>query len=175
MTSGYEIVPYRPELKEAVVDLWQTVFVTDHFDRRSYFEWKYEQNPYIPEPILFLAMDGNGRVVATRGFHGSRWQTADASVVIPCAEDFAIAAEHRSGGPGTALMRVALADLEQRGYQYVLSASAGQTTVLHSLAMGWKSIGAMEPVGRMKTQTSRTFWRSMPSAAGHAGSSDARP
>jgi hypothetical protein len=30
-----------------------------------------------------------------------------------------------------------------------MSASAGQATVLHSLAMGWKSIGAMGPVGRL--------------------------
>lgn len=152
LTSRYEIVPYRPEHKDAVVDLWSSVFVTDPFDRRSYFEWKYERNPYLPEPILFLALDGNGQVVGTRGFHGSVWQSLDASLVLPCAEDFAIAPDHQDSGLATELMRVALDDLTQRGYEYVLSASAGQTTVLHSLVMGWKSIGAMEPVGRVASQ-----------------------
>ena len=54
-------------------------------------------------------------------------------------------------------MRFALDDLEQRGFDYVMSASAGHVTVLNSLAMGWKTLGPMEPVTRMKTQTSRTF------------------
>jgi len=147
--SPHEIVPYRHEFKNAVVDLWRSAFVTGAFDRREYFEWKYERNPYLPEPILFLALDGEGRVVGTRGFHGSRWETPNASMVIPCAEDFAIAPEHRNSGLATTMMRVALDDLAQRGYEYALSASAGQTTVLHSLTMGWKSIGAMEPVGRL--------------------------
>ncbi|MGI8478992.1 MAG: hypothetical protein ACR2M2_03920, partial [Gaiellaceae bacterium] len=106
-------------------------------------------NPYLPEPILFVALDVNGGVVGTRGFHGTQWHTPDEKVVIPCAEDFTIAADHQNTGLATAIMRFALEDLEQRGYEYVMSASGGQVTVLHSLAMGWKSLGAMEPVARL--------------------------
>ncbi|MBA3377145.1 MAG: GNAT family N-acetyltransferase [Actinobacteria bacterium] len=147
--NGFEIVRYRPELKNAVVELWRDAFDAEAFQRREYLEWKYERNPYLPEPILFVALDGNGGVVGTRGFHGTQWHTPDEKIVIPCAEDFTIAADHRNTGLATAIMRFALDDLEQRGYEYVMSASGGQVTVLHSLAMGWKSLGAMEPVARL--------------------------
>ena len=99
--------------------------------------------------ILFVALDETGSVVGTRGFCGGRWHTPEASLTIPCAEDFAIAHDHRDSGLATAIMRVALEDLEQRGYEYVMNSSGGQITVLHSLAMGWKSVGAMEPVARL--------------------------
>ena len=139
--SDIEVVRYCPELKEQIIAFW---------DRpRSYFEWKYEQNPYFREPMLFVAVDAEGRVVGTRGFCGSRWHTPEEGVVIPCAEDFAIADQHRNTGLATAIMRTALEDLEHRGYRYVMSASAGEITVLQSLAMGWKSIGGMEPVAHL--------------------------
>ena len=130
-------------MKEQIIALW---------DRpRRYFEWKYEENPYFREPVLFVAVDAEGRVVGTRGFCGSRWHTPEEAVVIPCAEDFTIADQHRNAGLATAVMRTAFDDLEHRGYPYVMSASAGEITVLQSLAMGWKSIGGMEPVGASGT------------------------
>ena len=108
--------------------------------------------PTLPEPVLFVALDENQSVVGTRGFHGTRWHTPQGSTVIPCAEDFAIAHDHRNSGLATAIMSFALEDLEQRGYEYVMNASGGEITVLHSLAMGWKSVGAMEPVARLNWQ-----------------------
>jgi len=46
-------------------------------------------------------------------------------------------------------MRAALEALARRGFGYTMNASGGQLTVLQSLAMGWKSLGAMEPVVRL--------------------------
>ena len=151
-SNGYEIIPYRPEHKDGVVKLWQEAFQAPGQARRKYLEWKYERNPYLREPILFAAVDRDGQVVGTRGFHGSRWHSTGESTLILCAEDFAIAPEHRSSGLAAALMRVALEDLEQRGYEYVMNGSGGQATVLQSLAMGWKSVGAMEPVALLARQ-----------------------
>ena len=147
--SGVEIVGYSPELEDQVAGLWADIFGDELGERRAYLKWKYERNPYLPDPILFVALDGDGHVIGTRGFCGTCWQTPEESVVIPCAEDFAIAPEHRNTGLATAIMRVALADMEQRGYAYVMNATGGEVTVLHSLAMGWKSVGAMEPVVRL--------------------------
>jgi hypothetical protein len=169
-TTAQQIVPYQHEHKDGVIDLWAAVFDADVDEKRRYFEWKYEQNPYISAPILFIALDGE-RVVGTRGFHGSQWKTREGSVVIPCAEDFAIAPEHRNGSLATSIMHAALDDLEQRGYEFVMNASGGQATVLHSLAMGWKSIGAMAPVARRAdrgrarlavdrlARKARSYWR----------------
>ena len=84
-----------------------------------------------------------------RGFLGSAWETPAGRVVIPCAEDFAVADQHRNTGVAGAIMRFALSDLEERGFDYVLNTSGSQVTVLQSLAMGWKSVGPMEPVMRL--------------------------
>ena len=117
-------------------------------DQRAYFEWKYEQNPYLSEPVLFLARDGTGRVVGTRGFYGGSWHSSGPKSLVPCADDFAIASEYRGTGLAAEIMRAALEGLEQ-GFEYVLNASGGPSTVLQSLAMGWKSVGAMAPAARL--------------------------
>ena len=148
-TSGVEIVPYNSELEDQVVALWADSFGIEFARRHAYLKWKYERNPYLPDPLVFVALDATGRVVGTRGFCGTCWHTPEGNIVIPCAEDFAIVPDHRNTGLATALMRTALEDLEQRGFEYVMNGSGGQITVLHSLAMGWKSIGAMHPVGRL--------------------------
>jgi hypothetical protein len=44
-------------------------------------------------------------------------------------------------------MKAAFEDLARRGHQYVFNLSGGQATVLGSLAMGWKSVGPLEPIG----------------------------
>jgi hypothetical protein len=134
-----------------VLELWSEAFART-IDRPGYFEWKYEQNPYLREPLLIVAVHGSGRVVGARGFHGSRWRTRDEDVLIPCAEDFAIAREYQNSGLATTIMRVASASLTERGYRFVMSASAGQVAVLHALASGWQSVGATEPVARLSTR-----------------------
>jgi hypothetical protein len=145
----YEVVPYRPELLEQIIALYNEVFMRSPQQCRDYLRWKYWRNPYIDEPLLFLACDRRGSVVGMRGFYGTCWQVAGERVVIPCADDFAIAAVERNKGLMTVIMRTALESLARRGYGYTMNASGSELTVLQSLAMGWKSLGPMEPVERM--------------------------
>jgi hypothetical protein len=147
--SDYEVIPYRPELLEQVVGLYNEVFSRSLEECRDYLHWKYWRNPYLDEPLLFLARDGGGSVVGMRGFYGTCWQIAGQRVVIPCADDFAIAAAERNKGLMTIIMRTALEALARRGFGYTMNASGSELTVLQSLAMGWKSLGPMEPVARM--------------------------
>jgi GNAT superfamily N-acetyltransferase len=147
--ADYEVVPYRPELLEQLIALYNDVFRRSQRECRDYLHWKYWRNPYIDEPLLFLALDGSGSVVGMRGFYGTCWQVGDQRVVIPCADDFAIAAAERNKGLMTVIMRSALESLARRGFAYTMNASGTELTVLQSLAMGWKSIGPTEPVARM--------------------------
>ncbi len=170
--SDYEVIPYRPELKEQVVALRRHAYADDFPEAGAYLEWKYERNPYITRPIFYLALYA-GRVVGMRGMYGTSWHVpgSDAPVVLPCADDFAIVPSHRDTGVASKIMRVALEDLARRGFPYVLNSSGGRVTVLSSLAMGWKSIGAMEPVARYspvrrawyalgrRTRGKRLVWR----------------
>ena len=145
----YEVVPYRPELLEPVIALYSDVFGRAPRECRDYLHWKYWRNPYLDESLLFLARDGDGSVVGMRGFYGTCWRVGGQRLVIPCADDFAIASGERNKGLMTQIMRTALDALARRGFGYTMNASGSQLTVLQSLAMGWKSLGAMEPVARM--------------------------
>ena len=144
MSDAYEIVQYRPEFKEQVLVLQQDLWRSDVALHRAYFEWKYEQNPYVPEPLVYLAMH-RGVVVGMRGMCGTKWQVGcpPTTFVMPHAADLVIAPEHRNQGLFTRLMTAAFEDLAQRGYECVITLSAGEVTTFGSLAMGWKSVGPM--------------------------------
>ncbi len=147
---AYEFIPYRPEFRDQVMELRREAYEDDFPEAAAYLEWKYERNPYIREPLYYLACYG-GKVVGMRGAYGTCWLAGDSDepIVLPCADDFAIARGHRDAGLATQIMRVALDDLARRGFDYAINTSGGQVTVLSSLVQGWKSIGAMEPVARV--------------------------
>ena len=136
-----EIVAGRHWLTDRrIVELGSASFGVDAQEYREYLEWKHEQNPYSPEPLVYAALDENERAVGMRTFYGTRWSTGGGETDIPAADDFAIAPAHRHSGLATSLMRSALSDLNKRGFEYVVSTSAGQVTALQSLAVGWKSV-----------------------------------
>ncbi len=69
----YELLKYRPELKEQILKLqthlW-SLWSPDLALNRAYFEWKYDQNPYIDQPLIYVALC-NGEVVGMRGLMGA--------------------------------------------------------------------------------------------------------
>ena len=85
-TMTYRFVEYSPEYKEQISALRSRTFGGDLAFNTGYFEWKYEQNPYLEEPHFYLALNGE-EVVAMRGFYGSRWQVGQWTSVV--ALDFA--------------------------------------------------------------------------------------
>jgi GNAT superfamily N-acetyltransferase len=161
MAAPYEIVRYRPELKEQVVELHAHLLQSDQPLSAPYLEWKYERNPYLERPLIYLGLS-EGRVVGMRGMCGALWQVGSPpeSFLGLCAEDFVIAPEHRNKGLANRIMRAAFEDLATGGQEYVFSLSGGPVTVLASLAMGWKSVGSMKPVGRRSLSRRVISWMS---------------
>jgi GNAT superfamily N-acetyltransferase len=188
MASGYEIIRYRPEFKQEVVELQRFLWSSDVAVNTAYFEWKYERAPYLSEPLVHLALHG-GRVVGMRGLHGSKWQAGHPSETFSalCADDLVVHPEHRNRGVSTSVIRAASEDLGDRDHQWVFSSSAGPVTVVSSLAMGWRRVGAMQPmergpslhwrlvdrlsalVGRsnLLRQAARRMWRASTAVVGH--------
>jgi Acetyltransferase (GNAT) domain len=159
MNGSYEIVRYRREHKDAVARLQTVLWSTDPAANRRYFEWKYEANPWASEPRVYLGLRG-GEVVGMRGFYESRWQVGapDRVVSVPLADDFAIAVGERNSGLATQIMQTALADLASAGVEHVFSLSAGEVTMLGSLAQGWKSAGWHEPLVRCELSPAWLAW-----------------
>ena len=147
MTETYTVRRYSPELKNQVIDLQAHLWSPRPELNRAYFEWKYERNPYLADPLIFVAMHED-TVVGMRGFFGVQWEAG-----VPVqrftslyADDMVVAPEHRRHGLTTRIMSWALADLASRGYDYVFNLSAGTVTLHSSLKMGWRTAGGMRPM-----------------------------
>jgi len=155
MGLSCEIVRYGPEFKKQVLDLQTKLWSPDLALNTAYLEWKYERNPYLHEPLIYLAVH-DGRVVGMRGFFGVQWEAGFPSQKFPglYADDLVIAPGHRNRGLIAKIMATAFEDLASRNYRYVFNLSAGPITLLSSLSMGWRSAGSMQPMR----------WRSWPSA-----------
>lgn len=147
MDLSYEIVRYQPEFKKQVVELQTHLWSPSVALNTAYFEWKYEHNPYLDEPLIYLALH-DGKVVGMRGFFGVQWEAGFPPQKFPSlyADDLVIAPEHRRRGLVRRIMGAALEDLASREYQYVFNLSAGPVTFLSSLSMGWRSAGSMQPM-----------------------------
>ncbi len=145
---SYEIVPYVPRLEAEVAALQRGLWTPDVRVNAAHLRWKYFENPSGIEPLIYVAL-ADGKVVAMRGFFGSRWEAGGATVPepIPHADDLIVASAHRNRGVLKPLMAHALADLARRGYRRVINLGAQPVTVMSSLADGWRRVGSLGAAG----------------------------
>jgi GNAT superfamily N-acetyltransferase len=156
----YEIVRYRPDLRESVARLHSVQMPRGDNEMSSrYLAWKYSDNPYISEPLIYLALS-KGEPVAMRGFFGSCWEAGDANIIVPCASDLVVAPEHQNRGLIAKIMKHAFADLESMGFTHAFSLSAGDVAAMSARALGFKSVAKVETLVRMRRFTMSTLlWR----------------
>ena len=140
--TRYEIVPYSVGFKSQVAELQRHLWSSNPSLNQDYLEWKYERNPYLQPPLIFLALSG-ADVVGMRGVIGSRWElgSPSRSVVLPYATDLVTRPDHRSRGLITSLLKSPFKELAARDYQYVINLSASPMTLAVSLRLGWRSAG----------------------------------
>ena len=63
----YEIRLYRSEFFPQVVELLKYLLGNDHDNNKSYFKWKYDDNPNTEYPLGIMALY-KGKVVGFRGY-----------------------------------------------------------------------------------------------------------
>jgi len=141
----YEIVQYRPELKTQVAQLRTHLQSPDVALNAAYLDWKYDRNPYVERPFIYVALC-EGQVVGMRGMWGAKWQIGHPSQTFhcPCAADLVIDPHHRNQGLLSKMTKAAVNDLASKGYIYAFNLSAGPATYLGSLTMGWRGVGPLQ-------------------------------
>ena len=166
----YEIVRYEPTFRGQVAELQRHLWGDDATTNAAYLDWKYHENPYLDDPLICLAVHA-GRVVAMRGMFGALWEIGAPAehVVVPCADDFVIAPEHRNRGLVARIMNATTDGVAAEGYRYAFSLSAGPVTMMASLATGWRGVGPMRAVERtgmglltrasVRVRTQPLLWR----------------
>lgn len=150
MTPPYEIVRYRPEFRERVLRLQTHLWSQDLSRNAAYLEWKHEQNPYLREPLIYLALAGE-EVVGMVAFFGTRWRVGSPPETFDALyfDDLVVLPEHRHRRLPARIMKFAFEELAGGPFRLAVNLSAGRATVLITLTLGWKSAGPMKPVGRV--------------------------
>jgi GNAT superfamily N-acetyltransferase len=145
--AAYKIVSYRPEYKGQLVEVQKHLWGPDLDLNAAYLDWKHLRNPYLREPLIYLAVHGE-KVVGMRSFIGAMWEFGSPrqTLVMPLASDMVIAPEHRNRGLFTLIMKAALKDLAEKGYTYVVNLGAAPVTLLGQLTMGWRGVGSLQPM-----------------------------
>ncbi len=120
----YEIVRYSRALMPQLAELRSSVWGRSRADNLAYLNWKYEQNPYLDEPVLHVALAA-GRAVGMRGIFGTRWQFGSSrSLVIPEAADFIIDRDHRGRWLDQRLVEFGRQELAEKGYPFLICTNA---------------------------------------------------
>ena len=140
----YKIISYRPEYHDQIVRLHHYLWRGDAALRAAYIDWKYIRNPYLREPHIYLAMDGE-RVIGIRSFVGAKWQfgTPRQTLVLPLEADTIIAPEYRNQGLVSLMMKKAMKAMDEEGYSYVLSLGTIPLLLMSDMKRGWRSIGSL--------------------------------
>jgi len=143
------VVPYTTEHKALVAELQRHLASPDVRLNASYIEWKYHQNPYIRDPLIYLAFVGD-KLVGMRGAFGTRWEVGDPAefLTLPYVDDLVIDPAYRGQGLHRVIMNFALRDLAGRGYRYVVNLSASRITTEASMNMQWRNAGRVKSLHR---------------------------
>ena len=151
--SSARIVPLSAEYKSLVAELARHLWSPDPRLNALYLDWKYHQNPYVRNPLLYLAFVGD-KLVGMRGAFGSRWEVGSSAETfcLLYVDDLVIDPAYRGQGLHRVIMNVALRDLAGRGYRYVINLSASRVTANASMNMHWRNAG---PVGALYRRTLR--------------------
>src|SRR4029450_13647736 len=159
MSAEHEMVKSRPEHKLPIAELQRQLWSSDTRLNTRYFEWKYEGNPRLREPAVYLALH-RGKPVGMRGFHEARLEAGTPTRTFPVlvAGDALIDSAHRDRGLVTRIMKLAYADLAGHDYTHLVSfGGANRINALGLMGLGWKSTGGLQPVGRVSIRATRSM------------------
>lgn len=148
VAEAYRIERFRIEHLRAVGRLLCELWSPDAALNESLFRWKYLDNPFDPDPLVYVALR-DGEVVAVRAFCAWPWTFGEGGVArtdLHVADDFVVRDEDRNHGLMARFTDVAAPSLLERGAQSFVSLSALRVTRLQLLASGSRSLGVLPTV-----------------------------
>lgn len=137
MADEYEIRRYRADDKEGFLSLHRSVFDRPEFDE-TWFDWKYEENPYVDHIPIIVAEHG-GTIVGTRAFFALDLSVNSARTLAlqPC--DTMVAADHRGQGLFTQMTEYAIDYYTDREPAFFFN-FPNEKSGPGYLKLGWRSV-----------------------------------
>ncbi|UCG12314.1 MAG: hypothetical protein JSU72_17735 [Deltaproteobacteria bacterium] len=148
--SKYTIQRFTPDLHGQVCQLQKHLWGSPTKLNPAYLDWKHLRNPYIPEPLIYLALY-EGHVVGMRAMFGACWEAGEYTdkSMLPCAADTVIEPDYRDRGLFQELSDYVMDDLRRQNYRQILNFSSSHANyVVSVLTMGWRPMGSSEALIR---------------------------
>ena len=141
MTTGaYDIVRYRPEHQDGVLDVLAGLWPYERAFSRQLFHWKHLENPHVESPLGIVALH-HGEVAGFRGYFADRFSAGakgpEVIVLHPC--DTVVAPAHRNQGLSVAMGRLASA-FDAARYRFFMNLSAGDNSRPGYLSLGFRPL-----------------------------------
>jgi GNAT superfamily N-acetyltransferase len=136
----YEIKPYSHENFAQVVDLLQILWGDNYDANVSYFNWKYNDNPYTEHPLGIVALY-NGKVVGFRGYFATKWQGGrkNSKIIVLTPGDTCVHRNHRRQGLSTAMAHRAMEEYQSK-YKVFLNLTSNSKSTPGYLKLGFVSL-----------------------------------
>jgi hypothetical protein len=142
--GNYKLQMYIPDLRKQVCAFQKRVYHSFTWRHAAYLDWKHIRNPYLEEPLIYVALH-DGQVVGMRALFGTCWEAGGSKgkIVLPSASDAGIEPEHRDSGLFEDLTSYVMDDLGKRDYSHVLNLSPTPSNyVVSVMTMGWRPMGS---------------------------------
>lgn len=169
--GSVQIRQYVPADRPDVLALDEVVW--DRSMDESWFAWKYEENPYTPEPPVFVAR-ANGQVVGARPFMAFRLCIGDAFVDALQPSDTMVHPEYRGQGIFTRMTETALTHYADREPQLCFNFPNEMAWPGYQ-GLGWRKVNEQTTYYRIQSPGSLSSLtlengvaRGVSRAAGHA-------
>ncbi len=167
LLDGYEIIPYRPEFKDQIVELQAYMWSPDLEKNSAFLQWKYYDNPYVEKPIIYLALH-SGQVVGMEGAFGTCWQIGQPSQMVRCVltADAVVHPDHRRRGIFENITTAILDELSRSNYDYIFALTSNLASSANFVKLGWRRASSMQmaiwPTGQRQNSSVRKLARQLP-------------
>lgn len=137
--STIEVRPAHPGDRPEILDLVRVGLGEGGIPRtEAYWQWKHEQNPFGPSPMLVA--ESGGKLVGLRAFLRWQWRRRDARIEAVRAVDTVTHPDWRGRGIFTKLTRSLLTRVAEEGVSFVFN-TPNEKSRPGYLKMGWSDLG----------------------------------
>lgn len=136
--QNYEIRSYHPDFKTQIINLERFLWGENVKENTSYFDWKYEKNPYSKEIIGTIGLY-KGRVISFNGFPVSKWFLGGRKKFFYTisSSDSCVHVNHRRKGLHTAMVNFINQKYKRSKFKVMTGFSGNLASIASGLKMGW--------------------------------------
>lgn len=144
------LTKYRKEHKQDLVKFLAYFYNSlDYMERQRLFEWRYESNPYLKSPFIYLAFDEE-KIIGFRAFVIQKFTIKDNHFFLGTPADAVVHPQYRRQGLFSKLTKFAIDDMYKNSdVRFLVSLSANSASEAGNVKLNFIPIGKRKYIFRI--------------------------